>query len=71
MTRGVRTGQIKDTRERRRGELVDFFGNSPLRAEVIEFERQRDYPREIDNLTAAQTSGDWPVSAARRIEGKA
>jgi antitoxin Phd len=35
-------------RERRRGDLVDFFANSPLREEEIEIERQRDYPREIE-----------------------
>ena len=35
-------------RERRRGDLVDFFANSPLREEGIEIERQRDYPREIE-----------------------
>jgi len=35
-------------RERRRGDLVDFFANSPLREEAIDIERQRDYPREIE-----------------------
>ena len=35
-------------RERRHGDLVDFFANSPLREEEIEIERQRDYPREIE-----------------------
>ena len=35
-------------RERHRGDLVDFFANSPLRQEGIEIERQRDYPREIE-----------------------
>ena len=35
-------------RERRRGDLVDFFANSPLRKDGIEIERQRDYPREIE-----------------------
>ena len=35
-------------RERRSGDLVDFFANSPLREEGIEIERQRDYPREIE-----------------------
>jgi prevent-host-death family protein len=35
-------------RERRHGDLVDFFANSPLREEGIEIERQRDYPREIE-----------------------
>jgi len=34
-------------RERRHGDLVDFFANSPL-CEGIEIERQRDYPREIE-----------------------
>jgi prevent-host-death family protein len=34
--------------ERRRGDLVDFFANSPLREEGIEIERQRDFPREIE-----------------------
>jgi prevent-host-death family protein len=34
-------------RERRRDDLVDFFANSPLRGEVIDLERQRDFPREI------------------------
>jgi antitoxin Phd len=34
--------------ERRRGDLVDFFANSPLREAGIEIERQRDYPREIE-----------------------
>jgi hypothetical protein len=34
-------------RERRRGELVDFFANSPLREEAIDIERQRDFPRQI------------------------
>jgi prevent-host-death family protein len=35
-------------REHRRGDLVDFFANSPLREEGIEIERHRDYPREIE-----------------------
>ena len=35
-------------RERRCGDLVDFFANSPLREEGIEIERQRDYPREVE-----------------------
>lgn len=34
-------------RERRHGDLVEFFANSPLREEGVEIERQRDYPREI------------------------
>ena len=35
-------------RERRNGDLVEFFANSPLREEGFELERQRDYPREIE-----------------------
>jgi antitoxin Phd len=35
-------------RERRRGDLVDFFANSPLREEAIDIERQRDFPRQIE-----------------------
>jgi len=35
-------------RERPRGDLVDFFADSPLREEEIEIERQRDHPREIE-----------------------
>ena len=35
-------------RERRRGDLVDFFANSPLREEGIVIERHRDFPREIE-----------------------
>lgn len=35
-------------RERRCGDLVDFFANSPLREEAIDIERQRDFPREIE-----------------------
>ena len=35
-------------RERRNGDLVEFFANSPLREERIEIKRQRDYPREIE-----------------------
>jgi prevent-host-death family protein len=35
-------------REGCRGDLVEFFANSPLREEGIVFERQRDYPREIE-----------------------
>jgi hypothetical protein len=30
------------------GDLVDFFANSSLRVEAIDFERQRDFPREIE-----------------------
>ena len=35
-------------RERRGGDRVDFFANSPLHEENVEIERQRDYPREIE-----------------------
>jgi prevent-host-death family protein len=35
-------------REHRRGDIVDFFANSPLREEGIEIEHHRDYPREIE-----------------------
>ena len=35
-------------RQRRHGDLVDFFANSPLREEGTEIERQKDYPREIE-----------------------
>ena len=35
-------------RERHRGDLIDFFANSPLREEAIDIERQRDFPREIE-----------------------
>ena len=35
-------------RERRHGDLVDFFANSPLREEGIDIERHRDFPREIE-----------------------
>ena len=35
-------------RERHRGDLIEFFANSPLREEAIEIKRQRDYPREIE-----------------------
>jgi len=37
-----------ERRTRRRGDLVEFFANSPLRDEAIEIERPRDQPREID-----------------------
>ena len=33
--------------ERRNGDLVEFFVNSPLREERFQVERQRDYPRDI------------------------
>jgi hypothetical protein len=36
-------------RERSRGALVDFFARSPLRAEGIEIERRRGFPREIES----------------------
>jgi hypothetical protein len=35
-------------RERRDGDLAEFFANSPLREEGFEMERPRDYPREIE-----------------------
>ena len=35
-------------RERRRGDLVEFFANSPMREDAIDIERQRDFPREIE-----------------------
>jgi prevent-host-death family protein len=34
-------------RERRDGDLAEFFANSPLREDGLEIERQRDYPSEI------------------------
>ena len=34
-------------RSRRRGDLVDFFANSPLREEGVSIERLTDYPRDI------------------------
>jgi len=34
--------------ERRNGDLVEFFVNSPLRGEGLQIERQRDYPRDIE-----------------------
>jgi prevent-host-death family protein len=37
-----------ERRNRRRGDLVDFFANSPLREEGVEIERVADHPREID-----------------------
>jgi prevent-host-death family protein len=33
--------------EHRRGDLVEFFANSPLREEGIAIERTCDYPREL------------------------
>jgi len=35
-------------RNSRRGDLVEFFANSPLREEAVEIERVRDYPRETE-----------------------
>jgi antitoxin Phd len=35
-------------RERRPGDLVYLFANSPLRVDAIDIERQRDFPREIE-----------------------
>ena len=35
-------------RKGRKGDLVEFFANSPLRDEKLEIERMRDAPREID-----------------------
>lgn len=37
-----------ERRNRRRGDLVEFFAGSPLRDEVIAIERMRDAPRDID-----------------------
>jgi prevent-host-death family protein len=37
-----------ERRSRRRGDLVDFFANSPLQEAEIDLERVRDYPREVD-----------------------
>jgi antitoxin Phd len=34
--------------ERRDGDLVEFFANSPLREEGFQIERRRDYPRDIE-----------------------
>jgi PHD/YefM family antitoxin component YafN of YafNO toxin-antitoxin module len=35
-------------RSRRRGDLVDFFANSPLREEEVVIERLTDYPRDVE-----------------------
>ena len=37
-----------ERRDRRRGDLVDFFANSPLREEALMIERVTDYPRDIE-----------------------
>lgn len=37
-----------ERRNRRRGDLVDFFARSPLREAGVELERVADHPREID-----------------------
>jgi prevent-host-death family protein len=37
-----------ERRNRRRGDLVDFFANSPLREEGVGIERVTDYPRDIE-----------------------
>jgi prevent-host-death family protein len=37
-----------ERRNRRRGDLVEFFANSPLREEDIVIDRERDYPRDIE-----------------------
>lgn len=37
-----------ERRNRRRGDLVDFFARSPMREEGIYLERVDDQPREID-----------------------
>ena len=37
-----------ERRNRRRGDLVEFFANSPLREEPIEIGRIRDYPPDIE-----------------------
>jgi prevent-host-death family protein len=34
-------------REHGRGDLAEFFANSPLREAEIEIDRTRDYPREL------------------------
>jgi hypothetical protein len=34
--------------ERRNGDLVEFFVNSPLREDGLQIERQRDYARDIE-----------------------
>ena len=37
-----------ERRRRRRGDLVDFFVNSPLREEGLIIERLTDYPRDVE-----------------------
>ena len=37
-----------ERRNRRRGDLVDFFASSPLREDGLQIERAVDQPREID-----------------------
>jgi prevent-host-death family protein len=37
-----------ERRERRRGDLVEFFALSPLREEGVDIERIRDHRRELD-----------------------
>ena len=37
-----------ERRHRRRGDLVDFFANSPLREEGVLIERLTDYPRDVE-----------------------
>jgi prevent-host-death family protein len=36
-----------ERRNRRRGDLVEFFASSPLREEGLKIERLTDYPREV------------------------
>jgi prevent-host-death family protein len=37
-----------ERRNRRRGDLVEFFASSPLREEELTIERITDYPRDIE-----------------------
>jgi prevent-host-death family protein len=37
-----------ERRNRRRGDLVEFFAKSPLREEGLNLERLTDFPRDID-----------------------
>jgi len=37
-----------ECRNRRRGDLVDFFASSPLREDGLQIERAVDHPRELD-----------------------
>jgi prevent-host-death family protein len=37
-----------ERRNRRRGDLVEFFASSPLREEELTIERVTDYPRDIE-----------------------